>query len=138
MESLTLARREGWLGNLTTLSTLQRSAGLSNEQAARLCFVSPETYRRWKSDRKPNPCAVRLMAVMAGYMPWQGWHRWEVIGGCLFEPGARRGLLPGDIQGLPFLKLALEARSREVMELRRELEALRNSNEARPRRAGYQ
>ncbi len=32
MESLTLARREGWLGNLTTLATLQLSAGLSNER----------------------------------------------------------------------------------------------------------
>jgi len=137
MESLTLARREGWLGNLTTLATLQLSAGLSNEQAARLCGVSPQTYRRWKADRKPNPCAVRLMAVMAGYLPWDGWHGWEVIGGYLFPPGARQGLLPGDIQGLPFLKLALEARAREAMELRRQLEQLRQLPPDVGTRAGY-
>ncbi|GAB4302434.1 MAG: hypothetical protein Kow0096_23920 [Thiohalomonadaceae bacterium] len=103
MRSSSELLHQGWTGNLTTLRELQLFAGLSNEDAARLCLVSPETYRRWRRDRSPNPTAVRLLAVLAGYVPWRGWDGWEVHSGLLFPPGySRHGVAPADILALPF------------------------------------
>ncbi|MCB1858309.1 MAG: helix-turn-helix domain-containing protein [Gammaproteobacteria bacterium] len=65
--------REAWLGKLTTLPNLQFQLRYSNEQAARVCGVSVETYRRWLKDRRPNLAAVKLMAILAGYVPWERW-----------------------------------------------------------------
>lgn len=102
--SVTEILNAGWLGDLTTLRTLQLLCGFTNEQAAKACFVSEETYRRWLCDRKPNPMAVRLLAVIAGYIPWTGWKHWEMHTGVLFPPGyTRHGLNPGDVLALPFL-----------------------------------
>ncbi len=86
MRDVTDLLHAGWLGNVTSLSQLQLLAGLSNKDAARTCFVSPETYRRWRTDRAANRTAVRLLAVLAGYVPWTGWHGWEVHKGYLFPP----------------------------------------------------
>lgn len=76
--------RDGYAGDVTTLRTLQLLARLSTEDAARACLVSPETFRRWRSDRRPNPTAVRLLAVLGGYVPWPGWEGWEQL--CKPEP----------------------------------------------------
>lgn len=64
---------DGWAGDLTTLPYLQLLTGLSDLQAAQICAIAPETYRRWRTDRRPNAAAVRLLAVTAGYVPWRGW-----------------------------------------------------------------
>ena len=45
---------EAALGNLPKPTPLQAICQFSDEEAARYCLVSPETYRRWKNDRKPN------------------------------------------------------------------------------------
>jgi transcriptional regulator with XRE-family HTH domain len=108
----------GWLGNLPSLPDLQQRAGFTLHEAAAALLVSPETYRRWRSDRKPNPTAVRLLAVLAGYVPWQGWQGWEVHRGLLFPPGYRRnGISAGDLYAWPFERQMLA-------ELRRQLKAL--------------
>lgn len=107
--------RDGFAGNLTTLAALQGLAGLTHEQAARFLFVSPETYRRWRTDRQPNPTAVRLLAIRAGYLPWPQWSDWEMHRGFLFPPGlSRHGLGPQHIHLLPLLQ-------QEVRELRRQV-----------------
>jgi hypothetical protein len=99
---------DGYAGNLTTLRTLQLIAGLSSEDAARFLFVSPETYRRWRADRAPNPTAVRLLAIRAGYLPWPEWQGWEMHNGRLFPPGYRdRGLTPGHVLAVPWLQQRL-------------------------------
>lgn len=104
MRELTELLQAGYQGNLTTPRPLQTLAGLSTEQAAALCLVSKQTYRRWGRDRPVNPTALRLLAIQAGYVPWPGWDGWEVHNGYLFPPGfAKGGLAPGDIQVLPFL-----------------------------------
>ncbi|MEA3274930.1 MAG: hypothetical protein U9Q81_06495 [Pseudomonadota bacterium] len=51
----------GYLGNLTTLPELQLRCGFSVQQAADACFVSPETYRLWLRDRRPDTIAVRML-----------------------------------------------------------------------------
>lgn len=68
--------REGWVGNLTTLGGLQTMAGLTDGEAAALCGVAKETYRRWRTDRHPPLYAFRLLSVQAGYLPWPGWEKW--------------------------------------------------------------
>lgn len=110
---------EAWLGNLTTLPELQLRAGLTRNKAAALCGVSPETYRRWRTDRSPSLAAVRLLAIMAGYVPWPGWDGWEVHNGYLLPPGyTRYGINAGQILAIPF-------RDQLVTEYRRQLAELR-------------
>lgn len=44
---------------------------------------------------------LRLLAVLAGYVPWAGWAGWEVHGGLFFPPGfSKGGLAPGEFQAL--------------------------------------
>ena len=115
---------QGWAGNVTTLRELQFFAGLSSESAASSLLVSPETFRRWRRDRHANPTAVRLLSVLAGYLPWNHWYGWEMHAGCLFPPGnTRNGLLPGEIIAMPFVYQL-------VGEYRREIEALRQARPA--------
>lgn len=120
----------GYLGNLTTLRELQQLCGFSQVQAARACLVSPHTYRRWLRDRPANPTAVRLLSVLAGYLPWPGWEGWEMHNGHLFPPGySRNGYLPGDIFAMHFER-------QMVGELRRQIRALETQVDPRglPRR----
>jgi len=104
MRSLTELLQAGYQGNLTTPRDLQRLARLSTAEAAALCFVSKQTYRRWGRDRLANPTALRLLAIHAGYLPWEGWRGWEMHQGYLFPPGFNKGGLgPGDLMVIPFL-----------------------------------
>lgn len=104
MRELTELLQAGYQGNLTTPRRLQSLARLSTNDAAALCGVSKETYRRWGKDRPPNQAALRLLAIRAGYVPWDGWEGWEIHGGYLFPPGYHKGGLgPGDIMVVPFL-----------------------------------
>jgi transcriptional regulator with XRE-family HTH domain len=105
----------GWMGNLPSLQDLQQRAGLTLHEAADALLVSPETYRRWRADRKPNPTAVRLLAILAGYVPWSGWQGWEVHRGLLFPPGYRRnGIGPGDLYAWPFERQMLAELRRQA------------------------
>lgn len=117
---------DGFAGDLTTLRWLQRACGFTVEDAARFCLVSPETFRRWRTDRTPNPTAVRLLAVRAGYLPWPTWRGWEVHGERLFAPGTDRGgWLPGDLLAAPLWSQAAMGYRQEVERLQAELRAVR-------------
>jgi hypothetical protein len=68
---------------------------------------------------------VRLLAILAGYVPWSGWDGWEVHGGCLFPPEwSRGGLTPGELQALGFLHQSLSAYRCENARLQGRLAAL--------------
>lgn len=96
---------DAYLGNLTNFPELQHALRYTNAKAAEVCCVSVETYRRWLTDRKPNPTAVKLMAILAGYVPWSGWEGWEMHNGYLFPPGyVKNGISPGDWYAVVFLK----------------------------------
>jgi hypothetical protein len=87
--------------------------------------VAPRTYRRWRSEGNPPPAALRLLAVLAGFVPWDGWDRWEVHRGLLFPPGYRRGgISPGDIYALVFLHQLVSAYREENVRLRAEVRDL--------------
>ncbi len=97
---------------------LQQRLGLSNRDAAAAVGVFPNSYRFWLRTGRADPAAVRLLAILAGYVPWPGWDGWEVHRGCLFPPGcARGGIAPGNFYALTFWRQA-------VAELRRENAAL--------------
>ena len=90
------------LGDLPSLQELQERCRFTPHQAADFVGVSPETYRRWLSDRKPNLTAMRLLAIRAGCLPWPGWHDWEMRAGKLYPPGYRQGVRPGEILAVPY------------------------------------
>ena len=127
---------EGFAANPTTLRELQRRCGFSNAQAADACGVAPRTYRRWRCEGNPNPGAVRLLAVLAGYVPWDGWQGWEADHGFLFPPGfSKGGILPGEFQALVFVRQLVSSYRQDNQRLRAQLaeaEALLGERPGRP------
>jgi hypothetical protein len=110
--------REGWAANPTVLRELQGRCRLSNAAAAALCGVSLRTYRRWRSEGNPDVSAVRLLAVLAGFVPWDGWEGWEVHRGCFFPPGfSKGGISPGEFQALVFWRQMVSEYRRKNAEL---------------------
>lgn len=110
--------REGWAANPTVLRELQGRCRLSNAEAAALCGVSLRTYRRWRSEGNPDVSAVRLLAILAGFVPWDGWDGWEVHRGCVFPPGySKGGLTPGDFYAAVFLRQLVSEYRRKNAEL---------------------
>jgi hypothetical protein len=96
---------EGFAANLTTLRALQQRLMLSNAETAALLCVSERTYRRRLVSGQPDPTALRLLAILAGYVPWEGWDGWEVHNGYLFPPGySRGGIRPGEFFTVVFYR----------------------------------
>lgn len=124
-----LERRAAFLGNLPDLGTMQLLAGLTNEVAAHFCGVSPETYRRWRRDRKPPLYAVKLLAIRSGYLPFPGWEGWLMVEGRLCPPGwSSVAFTPGEIQALPLKQAQVNALQSELRRLRRVHESLQASS----------
>ena len=87
-------------------------------------MVSLSTYLRWLRTGKPNPTAVKLLAVLAGYVPWQGWDGWEMHNSYLFPPGYNRnGFSSGHIFAMHFERQAFA-------QLKHELEESKEANRA--------
>ncbi len=125
--------QDGFMGNLTTLPALQHRCRMTDQQASSFLGVSPETYRRWRTDRKPNLAAVKLMAVMAGYVPWSSWEDWEIHGGHLFPPGyTRHGFTPGDIFSITFLRQSAQAYKQRLEDLEQKIQILERERPSAP------
>lgn len=121
---------EGFAGNLTILRELQFRCQLTNDQTAQALMVSPHTYRRWRCDRKPNPTAVKLLAVLAGHVPWPGWDGWEVHQGYLFPPGFRKnGILPTEFWNLPIYRSLARDFDLKLRELQAVIDHVQGSGE---------
>jgi hypothetical protein len=104
-----------------TVRDVQALAGLSDADAANFVRVSPQTFRRWRSDRLPDMSAVRLLAIRAGYMPWPEWHGWLVRNGRLYAPSnvwADAGFKPGEVAGMPFLYQRIAALEHQIRSLK--------------------
>jgi hypothetical protein len=110
---------EGFAANPAVLRDLQARCGFNHLQAAEACGVSLRTYRRWRCEGNPNPGAVHLLAVLAGFVPWDGWQGWEVHKGYLFPPGySTGGILPGEFHALVFLRQLVMAYRQDNQRLR--------------------
>ncbi len=80
--------------------------------------MSLRTYRRWRSGANPDGSAVRLLAILAGFVPWEGWDGWEVHRGCFFPPGYRKGgIAPGEFFALVFWRQQVSEYRRKNAEL---------------------
>ena len=116
---------EGFAANSSALRALQQRARLTQAQAAELCGVSPRTYRRWLADENAPAGALRLLAVVAGFLPWSGWEGWEVHQGLLFPPGyARGGIPPGEFFALVFYRQQVTAYQDAHAKLKARIESL--------------
>lgn len=73
----------------------------------------------------PNPAAVRLLSIFAGYLPWPEWYGWEIHKQHLFPPGiARRGFLPNDLHLIHLQRRHVEALTAEREHLRQSTRSL--------------
>jgi len=124
MFGITEILKNGFLGNLTRPRELTTLVPMSLEEAAELCFTSPDTFRRWCSDRKPRRCAMRLLAIYAGYVPWPGWTGFffNHHDGMLYHKDLKYGFTPGDLANLHWLKQELRETKKELYELRTRLQ----------------
>ncbi|OOZ40288.1 hypothetical protein BOW53_08245 [Solemya pervernicosa gill symbiont] len=115
---VTKVLEDAYAGKMSSLREIQfRTTGLTNEQAADFCFVTPRTWRRWRAEMNPNPLALRLLSILGGYVPWTGWERWEVRNGYMFPPGyEKHGVLPGHILAIPFAQQLITSYQRQLEE----------------------
>ncbi|KAA6186333.1 hypothetical protein F2Q65_05935 [Thiohalocapsa marina] len=90
---------------------------LTNAETASLLGVHPRTYRGWLATGQAAPAAVRLLAILAGFVPWVGWDGWEVERGLLFPPGyTRGGIAPGEFFALVFYRQQVSEQRRLLLE----------------------
>ncbi len=59
------------------------------QATAEACLVSVRTVWRWLHTNTPDPMAVRLLAILAGYVPWVGWDLKQIFNR-LDDPGVIR------------------------------------------------
>jgi hypothetical protein len=124
---------EGFAANLTTLRALQQRLMLSNAETAAMLCVSERTYRRWLVSGQPDPTAVRLLAILAGYVPWEGWDGWEVHNGYLFPPGyTRGGIRPGEFFAVVFYRQQVAEYQRVNRKLTERVQALELASAGAP------
>ena len=97
--------QEAFSGDPRLLRDVQLACGISTEDAAKFCLVSPETFRGWRNGRRANPAAVRLLSILAGYMPWRGWEKWRIDfdGELCLPPDHKYGVKRSDIVNIPYL-----------------------------------
>lgn len=103
-----------------SVKDLMQLARMDLDSTAQALHVSKESIRRWIRTGDPNPTAIKLLSILAGYVPWENWNGWEVHGGYLFAPGqTRRGVKPWHIEQVSFVV-------DYNLTLQKELEQLRN------------
>jgi hypothetical protein len=73
-----------------SLLDLRRRNGFSNAEAAAFLGVTVRTFYRWLHHGGPE-WAKLLLALRAGFIPWDGWQGWEMHKGYLIPPGYRSG-----------------------------------------------
>jgi len=127
------ALADGFKGNANTLKDLQTYAGYTDEDVSDLCGVTLTTYRIWKKKKNPNLASLRLLAVMAGYLPWDNWKGWEMHNGYLFPPGySKKGLPSGEFFSFVFknqyissIEKRLKKQEKEIIVLNETINNLR-------------
>ena len=122
-----------YLGNITRPKEIQTLLSISDEVAADLCFVSPQTFRRWNHDRAPNRCAMKLLGILAGYVPWPGWEKfyYNPYDQMLYSHDLKYGFSPGDLHTLHYMRQGYELLQRENQQLKEKLKDLENLEASR-------
>ncbi len=93
--------------------------------------MHPRTYRGWLADGKAAPAAVRLLAILAGFVPWDAWSGWEFERGLLFPPGySKHGIRPGEFFALVFYRQQVGEQRRLIVELEAQAAKLKAEHKA--------
>ncbi len=108
------------------MGTLRTIAGMTDADVAELVFVSPHTYRRWKSDRTQDPCAIQLLAIIIGYAAWPGWEKFYFnhYDGKLYCDDLKHGFALSDLWHHHYLAQTAEDVMVENIELKDKIERL--------------
>ena len=113
--------QRAWDGDSSVFRELLGYLDLPVPEIRAVCGISERQWQRWKAGYPVNRSALRLLAILAGYVPWEGWSGWVVCDGHLFPPGVgKHGVSPGEIHAWPFLRQLLAEYQRQV----RDFEAL--------------
>jgi transcriptional regulator with XRE-family HTH domain len=116
---------EAWAENPAALRGLLKRLHLSSADAATAVGVHPRTVRAWLASGSANPSALKLLAILAGFVPWDGWQGWELDNGLLFPPGYRRhGIAPGEFAALVFYRQQVTEQRRVLVEREARIAAL--------------
>ncbi len=108
----------------TALRHARLTAGISIDDAAGYCGKHRTTWARMEAGAS-RVCQVcyRLMEILGGMMPWDGWSGWEIRGGTLYQPGTfSRGLLPGHLVAVDWTRELVRELGKDVAQLRGELQ----------------
>lgn len=104
-----------------TLLELRRRNRLSNAEAAEFLGVTLRTFYRWLHHGGPE-WAKLLLALRAGFIPWDGWQGWEMHKGYLIPPGFRSGgYCAGEILAMCYERQLYSCLRRENRQLKEAL-----------------
>ena len=80
-------------------------AGITRDEAARLCCVDPRTYRRWCQTGTFPAWVKKYFFIMAGKLPFPGWEGWQIAAdGKLYSPDLRDGFTAREIEKIPWMR----------------------------------
>lgn len=106
--------RETYLADkMSSLRALQYHCRMSPAEAAAFLGVTPRTYRRWLKGSPPE-WARLLLAIRAGFVPWDGWQGWQMVNAGIVPPGYRDAVTPGQIMAVPFRLQQLADLKRQI------------------------
>ena len=97
--TFSLRKNLGVDGNIQLISYTQKN------YVAHVCGVQECTVRRWRSTGNYPEYAKRLIAIEAGYFPWESFDGWKVAHGRLYSPHLKDGFSTSDIESLHYLRL---------------------------------
>ena len=131
MRSISQILADGYDTTNTSLKPLMMLAKMDIHQTAEFLHVSKKTLYRWEQTGRPDPTASKLMAIRAGFVPWENWRGWEMHAGRLFAPGQlRHGLTASMIEGMVIVRQYKDTLEAENKKLRAEIDEIRGRQKA--------
>lgn len=131
MDTVSYILRNAYYSQNETLTDVMKLARMSLPETLEFLQISKATFYRWERLGKPDSSASRLLAVLAGYVPWDGWKGWEAHNGCIFPPNQKnRGISPHMLEQSVFYAQYLDTLEMENKELKEELAKLKTRSKA--------
>ena len=131
MDSVSQILRQGFKSENVTLKQLMLLAKMDRQQTVDFLQISLPTFHRWERSGHPDPTASKLMAIMAGYLPWANWSGWEIHGVHLFAPGqSSSGVTSPQIENMAIMFQHRDSLQEENQKLQEQLDQYRQKEKA--------